>query len=261
VSLGGQVLAGFLGLFLQWTDDFTKQTVPTTLYIWQPSFIPKPETIADRVTDWDDAGIKGAKWIQGFILHADTFNAAKAMTVRDSDALATHSFTPAVRHNGEAEIAYSFDTPFIAHQVRLEPTDQLPWRIFGVRWVAEGTPETAETWQTQATTHGMLGYMHVKQVSITYSSTVPVNLSIGVQAGDGMAPTLVTLPSTGGLVQKIVQLLTPNKGQLFTYKFSATVPFQIYQDKCEVLVGSWGRTEGYVNRPLVGERGGDEARI
>lgn len=261
VSLGGQLLSNFLGIFLQWTDDFTLSATPTTLYIWQPSFIPKPEAIADRVTDWDDAGIEGAKWIQGFILHADTANVVKGIAVRDADTLVLHPFTPAVLHNGESELAYSFNTPFIAHQVRLEPTDQLAWRMFGIRWVAEPTPEVAETWQTQATTHGMIGYMHVKQVSITYSSTVPVTLAIGVQAGDGTPPALVTLPSTGGLVQKLVQLLTFNKGQLFTYKFSAAAPFQVYQDKCEVLVGSWGRMEGYVNRPLVGDRGGDEAKI
>lgn len=259
ISLGGQVLSNFLGLFLQWTDDFTVQASPTTLYIWQPSFIPKPESITDRVEDWEDGGIAGAKWFQGFVMHADTSNVIKGMTVRDSDSLAVHAFTPIVQHNGESEKAYSFNQPFIAHQVRLEPTDVVPWRLFDVRWIAEPTPEFAETWTTQPSTHGLKGFMHLRQASITYSATAPVTLTVGVF--DGTAPASITLPSTGGVVQKIVVPFTFNKGQLYTYSFSSGTPFQIYQDKCEVLVGQWGREDTYINRPLAGSVGGDEAKI
>src|SRR5262249_51264221 len=129
-------------------------------------------------------GIEGAKWFQGFLIHGDTFNVVKGMVVRDADTLATHSFTPSVQHNGESEKAYSFDQPFIAHMARLEPVaDGLPMRIWDVRWVAEPTPESAETWTTQPTTHGLEGFMHVRQVSITYSATAAVTLTIGVYDG------------------------------------------------------------------------------
>jgi hypothetical protein len=259
VSVGGHVLADYFGCAFQWTDDFTQQPTQTKLISWQPSFIPKPETITDRFTDWDDAGVGESKWWQGFTLHADTFNQLKGLQVRDAETQALHPFTPTMRHNGESEITYSFNTPFIAHMVRIEPTDQLPWRLWDVRWVTEPTPSTAETWQTQASTHGLLGFMHVRQLSITYASTVPVTLTIGVF--DGTAPAPITLPSTGGAVQKIVVVPTFNKGQLFTYKFTGSSPFQVYQDKCEVLVGQWGRPDSYVNRPLVGSRGGDEAKV
>src|SRR5208283_1462005 len=96
------------------------------------------------------------------------------LQVRDSDGLAVHPFTPAVQHNGESQIAYSFNTPFIAHMVRIEPTDQTQWRFFSVKWIAEATPELAETWQTQFSTHGLIGYMHIRQLSLTYLSTQPV---------------------------------------------------------------------------------------
>jgi hypothetical protein len=264
VSLGGEILANFLGIQLSWIDDYahpsTPQNSPTSLNIWQPSFIQKPETILDRFSDWDDAGMDGAKWIQGFILHADTFAQAKGMAVRDADALATHPFTPGVNHNGESEIAYSFNQPFIAHMVRLEPaSDAIPWRLWQVRWVAEPTPEFAETWTTQPSTHGLTGFMHLRQASITYSATQPVTLTIGVF--DGTAPAPITLPSTGGVVKKIVVTPTFNKAQLYTYSFNSSAPFQVYQDKSEVQIGQWGRTEGYVNRPLVGSQGGDEAKV
>jgi hypothetical protein len=259
VSVGGEDLVDFMGVQLTWTDDFTRQSLSTKLYIWQPSFIPKPETIQDRFSDWDDAGIDGAKWIQGFILHADSFNVVKNLAVRDADTLSLHPFTPPVQQNGESEVAYSFNTPFIAHMVRFEPQDQVPWRLWKTRWVVEPTPEMAETWQTQATTHGFKGYMHVRQVSITYASTTAVTFAIGVF--DGTPPANVTLPSTGGAVQKLVFVVSFNKGQLYFYKMSSSAPFQVYVDKSEVLVGQWGRQDSYRNVSLIGDEGGDTAKI
>lgn len=259
VSLGGGILSTFLGALFQWTDDFTIQAAPTRLFAWQPSFIPKPELITDRFSDWDDADMEGAKWIQGFVMRADTFNQVKGLAIRDSDTQAIHPFTPQVLHNGESEIAYSFNVPFIAHMVRVETTDAVPWRWWELRWVAEPTPETAETWQTQATTHGMLGYMHVRQISITYASQAPVTFTI--TSFDGTSPVPIVLPTTAGAVRKLVFPCTFNKGQLFFYRASCTIPFQIFVEKSEVLVGSWGRQDSYANRPLIGSEGGDQARI
>jgi len=261
VSLGGEITVDFLGNLFTWTDDYTRQSTSTAIHIWQPSFIPKPELVVDRFTDWDDGGIDGAKWVQGFIMHADTANQVKAILVRDADTLQTHAFTPIVQHNGESEKAYSFNQPFIAHMMRMEPSfsDGIQWRLFDLRWVVEPTPEVAETWITQPTTHGLKGFMHVRQISITYASSTAVTLSIGVF--DGTAPANITLPPTGGQVQKIVFVPTFNKAQLYSYSFTAPAPFQIYADKSEVLVGQWGRDDAYINRPLVGDRGGDEAKI
>jgi hypothetical protein len=259
VSVGGEVLSDFLGLALQWTDDFTAQAIPTSIHVWQPSFLVKPETIADRFSDWDDGGVEGAKWVQGFVMHADTFAAIKGIAVRDADFQLIHPFTPQIVHNGESEIAYSFNQPFIAHMMRLEPTDQLPWRFWDVRWVVQETPELAETWQTQASTFGLLGFMHIRQVSITYAATAPVTLTI--TAFDGTSPLPIVLPATGGAVQKLVLVPTFNKGQLYFLNASSAQPFQIYVDKSELLVGQWGRQDSYLNRPLVGDTGGDKAEI
>jgi hypothetical protein len=259
VSVGGQLFADFLGMLLAWSDNFAIQAVVTELFVWQPSFLNQPETIADRYSDWDDAGAPGAKWWQGFVLHADTFNAVKGIQIRDADTLAVHPFTPVVQQNGETELAYSFNTPFIAHLVRIEPTDQLPWRYFGVKWVAQPTPEVAETWQTQATTHGLQGYMHLRQMSLTYASADVVTFT--ATSFDGTSPAPLTFPATGGAVQKIVLPFTFNKGQLYFYRATSALPFQIYVDKSEVEVGGWGRGSAYVNVPLVGGVGGDKAAI
>jgi hypothetical protein len=259
ISIGGELTTNFLGALLQWTDDFALQTGPTMLFAWQPSFLPQPEITTDRISNWDDGGSPGAKWVQGFVMEADTSNVAKGLSIQDADTLAVHTFTPTVVHNGQSERAYSFDTPFIAHMMRVKPTDQVPWRFWDIKWIAEPTPETALTWKTQPSTHGLKGYMHVRQVSITYASSQVVTLAIAVF--DGTSPVAIALPSTGGAVKKVVVPLTFNKGQLYSYNFTSAATFQVYQDKCEVLVGEWGRNGGYISRPLVGGTGGDEAKV
>jgi hypothetical protein len=374
VSVGGELLSDFLGMMVTWADDYTAQTAATTLVSWQPSFIPKPENIADRWTDWYDGGTEAAKYVQGFLLHCDTFNVVKGMSVYDSDTLTGHPFTPAVQHNGESVKAYSFNTPFIAHLVQLRPTLQpatplapytiaatqqiagllLPtvfivtldapfsaedlatlttalgyatatfsgmvagaanngktytilsvansgtgayagfgqfrfsagagpaypmtadtgtvsvnvapatggnvlWRFFGVEFIYEATPEFAETWQTQGTSFGMNGYSHIQRLTGAYAATAPVTITFEVD--DGTAPEPIVLPSTGGAYQKLLQVLTANKGQLFFFRATSIAPFQFWLDDFELVVGNWGRQGPYVNYKSLGGKRGDQATI
>lgn len=263
VSLGGELLADFLGVLLYWTDDFsTAQTDVTSLFIWQPSFLDKPETTEDRFTDWDNAGVDGAKFFQGFLLHADTFNVTKSIAVRDADNNLLHPFTAAVLHDGESEIAYSFNTPFIAHLVRIEPQDKIDWRLWSARWIAQPTPEAALTWQTQAATHGLKGYMHVRQISLQYIAAAPVTCIITTY--DGLSPQPIVFPATTSLTQpaKVTLPVSPNKGQNYTYRFTSTKAAQIYWNESEVLVGQWNRGQGRYNVvPLVGGQAGELAEV
>jgi hypothetical protein len=371
VSLGGGILSDFLGIMVTWADDFNTQTAPTSLISWQPSFIPKPENIADRWTDWYDGGTESAKYIQGFLLHCDTGNVVKGMAVYDSDTLTAHPFTPAVQHNGESIKAYSFNTPFIAHMVRLQPSLQtttvlgpyaiaasqqqtLPpvfivtlnaplssaalasliasygvatatfagltagagangqtyvltfagntgtgayagfgqlsfepvsigpsypqtadtgtvsvtvgatggvvlWRFFDVEWIFEATPETAQQWQTQGTAHGLMGYMHIKQIYACYASTEPVTLTI--TSYDGQSPAAITMPATGGAMQKTTFIPTANKGSLYFYAASSAAPFQLFLESWEIWVGGWGRQDKYLRFRNIGAPTGDQARV
>jgi hypothetical protein len=355
-----------------WADDFNTQTAPTSLISWQPSFIPKPENIADRWTDWYDGGTESAKYIQGFLLHCDTGNVVKGMAVYDSDTLTAHPFTPAVQHNGESIKAYSFNTPFIAHMVRLQPSLQtttvlgpyaiaasqqqtLPpvfivtlnaplssaalasliasygvatatfagltagagangqtyvltfagntgtgayagfgqlsfepvsigpsypqtadtgtvsvtveatggvvlWRFFDVEWIFEATPEMAETWgPTQGTSFGFNGYSHIQRIVAAYAATEEVTVTI--RAFDGTSPAVITLPATGGAYQKLLQVLTFNKGQLYFFAATSPAQFQLYLDDWEVLVGHWGRQDGYLTWKSLGAPHGVKATI
>jgi hypothetical protein len=261
ISLGGEVTTDFLGMQIDWTDNYlTSQTAATLLQIWQPSFLPKPELIVDRDTDWYDGGTEKAKFIQGFLLHADTGNVAKQLGVRDSDSLTLHSFTPFVIHNGESIIAYSFSTPFVAHQVRLEPgADGVQWRFFDIDWIFEATPEQAQQWQTQATSFGMNGYSHIQRIVAAYTSSA--NILLTITAFDGTSPALVVLPPTGGLYQKLLQTLTFNKGQLYQFTATSAAPFQLFLDDWEILVGNWGRSGAYLTWKSLGGKHGVQAEI
>jgi hypothetical protein len=259
ISLGGELLADFLGMMITWADTYAGGAPATLLNAWQPSLIPKPETIADRYTDWYDGGTEQAKYMQGFLLHADTLNAVKGLQARDGDALGLHAFTPAVQHNGESIKAYSFVAPFIAHMVRLEPTDQQPWRFFDVDWIFEPTPESAETWQTQGTAHGLQGYMHVKQVYACYAATQPVTLTI--TSYDGQSPQPIVMPATGGAMQKTTFILTANKGSLYFYAATSSAPFALFLDSWEIWVGGWSRQDKYLRYRNIGAPTGDQARV
>jgi hypothetical protein len=259
-SLGGGLLANFMGLMVQWTDDFTVQSAASLIHGWQPSFIPKPEAIADRYSDWmpvQPGG--GAGFVQGFLLHADTFGNNKSLLVRDADTLTLHAFTPVVEQDGESTLSYSFNTPFIAHLVRIEPQDTVPWRLFDVQWIAEATPELGEVWQTQGTSFGFKGYSHIQRIVGAYAATTPITLVI--TSFDGQSPAPVVLPATGGQYQKLLQVLTANKGQLYFFLATSTAPFQLFLQDFEVLVGNWGRDGAYTNYRSLGGNRGDKATI
>jgi hypothetical protein len=258
LSEGGGVLSRFLGLSITWTDSSVAPATPTTFYLWQPSFVDKPETTTDRAQDLDDAGVVGAKFIQGLILEADTFNAPKQLGVRSGDDLQLKQ-TFAITHNGQQEKAYSFTTPFIAHLLRLEPQDAVPWRLFGVKWVFEPTPESVLNWITQGTSFGNDGYSHIRSVMAAYASTAPVTLTITAQ--DGTSPAVVTLPSTGGAYRKTLFMLSPNKGMLYTFSAVSVSPWQPFLRDWVIEVGAWGRSGGYMAYKSLGGEHGAGARI
>lgn len=255
IDLQGGLYAFSLGMFFAGTVN-TATPDPVTLFTWQPSYIIKPETTATRAQDWDNAGVAGAKWMQGFILEANTFNAQKALGVRSSDDLGLKQ-TFQIAHNGQSEIAYSFDTPFVSHMVRLEPQDAVDWMLFGVRWVFEPTPETVTNWQTQGTALGWSGYGHVYSLNVAYAATSPITFQMTY---DGTALTY-TLPSTGGVYTKAFVNVAANKGKIYTFRFSATTKFQLWLDDFVIEVGGWGRTDAYRNYFTVGGSRGDKAQI
>jgi len=60
ISVGNAlVVSSFMGLYFSWTDDFTTQTAPTTLFIWQTSFVIQPATTIQWQTLGTSFGMQG----------------------------------------------------------------------------------------------------------------------------------------------------------------------------------------------------------
>lgn len=232
----------------------------TLLHLWQSAVAPQVEIITDRNDDWTDCGDPGLKYFQGYKLDGDTFGVSKDIQIRDADTGNLHVPQPTLtNHPGRQRMPYSFGTPFLAHMVRRESLDKVPWRKFGITYVWEPSPEFTYTWKTQRTSHGLSGFHHVQRMLFTYAANGDVILT--VTAFDGVSPAVVTLPTTGGIPQKVVVVFTFNKGLLYQYSAISTASFQIWKDDLEVIVGDWGRQGAYNNYPLLGGNRGDSATI
>ena len=266
ISLAGGTLQNFLGLQLQWTDNFnTTVGNYTTLHVWQPSFIDKPETIKDRFGDWVDFG--AASFVQGFLLHADTFGYNKTLLIRNADDGSAHYFTGpngnngVINHNGEQRIAYSFPAPFISHLLRYESEDNVPWRYFDLEWVKEPTAELAATWTTQWSALGSKGYKTIPRIEAAYATAVSgAAIYLTITSYDGQSPTQMILEPTGGATIRILLTLTFNKGQLYKFSATSTVPFQLFLNDFIVHVCDWGG-EGERLYNNLGDEFGDKAKI
>lgn len=68
VSVGGIVVSDFLGLYATWTDDFSVQSTPTKLYIWQPSFTIQPARAVAWYTFGSAFGISGYMHVRELML-------------------------------------------------------------------------------------------------------------------------------------------------------------------------------------------------
>lgn len=248
------------GIDVTAVQTFEGGEVAATLYIWEPAYIPQPVVEQGRFQDWDDAGDKGNKFWQGFLLEANTNGVTKSLLARDSDTLASHAFTPAINLAQQTIAAYSFTQPFIAHMVRIEPQDDVNWNLWTIKWIVEPFPESAETWQTEGMTHGLRGYQSVFQVNLAYISTQPVTLTIETDTGQTVTQTF---PATGAQLaaNKVLVKLPVNKGKVFAYNLTSTAPFYVWKNLCEVWVGEWGRTNEFAKRPLFGGESSENARV
>lgn len=242
---GGGLYARDLGTIFEWPVRSG-----TTLFVWQPSVIAMPEGVYGRATDWLDSG--GAKFIQGVVIEADSFNQAKTFVLQDADTLALHPLNelPAT-FNQQSVKAFSCVTPFVAHSARVISTDGVEWRVWSTKLVAQPWPELCENWQTEMTSLGMVGWGHVREMNVPYVSTSPITLNLVFDAW----PTItIPLPSTGGLQAKTKVTLPANKFKLISLQTVGTAPgHRIFADDLQLKIKAWGSTEAYqILRPFGG---------
>jgi hypothetical protein len=134
------------------------------------------------------------------------------------------------------------------------------------KWVYEPTPELASWWETQATSHGFTGFQHIGYIEVAYESMNAVQLTI--TAVDGISPTPLTLPSTGGVYSKQWLRVSPNKARAYTYR-AVGVPtgdiglseFRMFLPDFAIWAKQWGSEGPYQPCRILGSDLGDKARI
>lgn len=222
-------------------------SVGSRLFTWQPSLVAQPATTGLRVTDWDDAGSNSAKFIQGMIIEADSFNVAKSFTVQNGDDDSIHSLAEmgtGIVFNGQSKKALSFAVPFIAHNMRIVP-DSTKWNLFGVQWIFTPYPELVLEWHSQPTGHGFDGWQFIKEMNITHLSTADLTLTLVRDYG---SPIVVTVPNSGGVQKKTnvpVQIPPPGKFKIVSYNLTSSQPFRMWASDLEVYVRPWGSPGPY----------------
>lgn len=97
---------------------------------------------------------------------------------------------------------------------------------------------------------GGVGWQHIRELSLAYNSTAPLNLLLTF---DQWPAINLTIPSSNGNEIKSKIVLPPNKFQLVEGFLSCSVPFLLWASDCELKIGNWGRTDGYRNlKPFSG---------
>jgi len=250
VNTGNGIVARNFGLRIEGTQEAADPSRPF-LYAWEPAFLPKDVSVERRATDWDDLGYKGAKFIQGVVIRANTFNVSKSVEVQYDGG--TVAETLELLHNGEQTIAYPIDpygwTPFIAELVRLKGADATPWSLLDWRWVWEPAPEAATQWETQETTFNLPGFLSVHDCLIAYMADDPVTLTVWHDNGLQMH----TLPATAGAYLRYYQRLSAAKGKWARFRLTSDSPFRLFARDTSVRVQGWGIPGGYqVTQPFGG---------
>jgi hypothetical protein len=224
----------------------------TILFLWQPSLVPQPEGVQNRPTDWDDAGTPGAKFVQGFLLEADTFGNSKTFSVQIGDDLTEHepNESPAV-FNGQSIQPFSLTPPIIAHNMRLVATDFEQWRTWRISWIFQPYPELVAEWQTEMVSHGTMGWFHMREMNIPAIAPAPLLLTLLFDHWP--SPVLVVIPSTNGVFVKQKVTLPAMKSKLVSYQLSSTAKFRLFLKDVEVKMKQWGSDGPYkVLKPFGG---------
>lgn len=250
VSLGGGTKLYSLGLTFSWTHTGTGS--PTTLFQWVPSVIDKPETIVDRATDWTSTETLGNKFFQGLLLECDAYGQSITFNIQDADTMALHGpFT--ATFDGQQTKTFSFDTPFLAHSVRLVPVASNPFEVFTVQYIYEPYPEAATTWRSEGTGNFFDHFQNIDfMCEVTHVSTAPWNIIIRLDSG-----TVITLPvpaSGAGLdPQKTKIAVPPQKWKIASFEASSDTPFYLFADETFFWIRAWASSEpAHVVRPFGG---------
>lgn len=97
-------------------------------------------------------------------------------------------------------------------------------------------------WASPFTSHGLPGFLHIRDGYITLISTAPVTLTLTYDSG---VTNSITLPSTGGIALRQYWIPLAGKGKMVAYSLSSSAPFSVFGKDSGVNVKGWGDTGPY----------------
>lgn len=251
ISSGAGIYAKTVALDVLWQTS----TERAKFYNWQVYYDPKDDDVTQQATALEDGGMIGVKFWQGFIIKANTYGVVKDFKIQadnGANGLWTDIETFTIRTDNEASKPYSFETPFLAHNVRLVATDTDSWSLTDIQYIFEPDAELVAEWIAQPTTFGFTKYTHLGWMYVTHRSTVDWVFTWIV---DNVTYSY-TITNSGGVVKKDFIRLKSIKGKVWQPKAESsdeTVGFRLYQKDLAVAIKEWGSGDGYqVIKPIGG---------
>jgi hypothetical protein len=222
-------------------------------------FDPYPEIIPAYTPIMEVSGDDN-KFVQGVKLLADTGNLPVTFQVLYDGGQTGPTFTGTF--NGKQTLIFSW-TPFLAHDIQLVPqaNARIWWGGVGQgesEWVSQPFSEAATIWQTELTSQGGVGWQHLRYINIEYISTNPITLTFLTDSGNGsIAPSTITVPSSGGTQTKLKITVSPNKWKLLSVGATSSTSFYLMTEGMEFYCRSWNSSESYrVEHPFGGKTSG-----
>lgn len=230
-------------------------------FSWEPSVMEYPADTILRATSWHDAGYPGDKYMQGIIIHADTYNQSK--TIRIEKDGGTLIDTIVVQHNGERRESYSFDVTSdalrTARLVRIATADTDPWTLIDWQWVFNREPGAAKVWEIQYSGIDARDYFHVFQIMLAINSSAATTMET---FADGTLIDTTTVPSTSGVIAKPAPFVMPAvKTKLIKWRLESTADFRLYQRDCAIWVMPYAGQDYSVLRPFGDVHRDEGARL
>lgn len=202
-------------------------------------FEPWPE-FSDGRQAFTDCGQPGAKFIQGLVIPIDTGGVPVSLNIlyESGGVIVTTVIGPfTTPANCKTPVAWSFGTPFIAHEVQIDAGSNC--RVWGeeVKWVFEPLPELVTTYTTQQTDHDLPGFHYLApDAYIAYigSSDAP-RLTIITE----YSTQAYTLPISNGVYTRAHIRILPQKGKFRSYSVTSNGGIRLYKRDCQIGAKSW----------------------
>ncbi len=149
------------------------------------------------ITEWNDGGFAGRKYVRGLILKADTRNVTLTNIAIQGDGESAAATLATVQHNGLTSKPYAFSTPFLAHNMRFVPPTGQNISIWdqGTEWIYDKYPEFAAL-ITKWTNAGHPGAKWVQGIRLCADSG-NVAVSVMVQIDGGSNPVTISATHNG----------------------------------------------------------------